>query len=290
MIKRLLRYWIIGLSLILLPFYALAQAPLSVQNAFKIFASIEPDKVVKIRFEIAPYHYLYQDKFSFHLKLPKKAKLGRIIKPQGAYMPLPFLKGQRMYTERVEIFVPILNLGKDQQSTLTITYQGCSEEGYCYPPVERFIHLNFKNETAKISLAPNLEQSINDSSQAVAWLEKQPLWLIPLGFIGFGLLLSLTPCVFPMIPILSSIILGYRNQLTMWKAFLLSLTYVVSMASMYAVIGAVAASIGHNFQIWFQKPIVIIVFSLLIIVLALCSFTGFYRLKLPLFLKNVCSK
>ena len=115
-------------------------------------------------------------------------------------------------------------------------------------------------------------------------LGEQRFWAIP-AFFGFGLLLAFTPCVFPMIPILSSLIAGQGATLTRRRALLLSLTYVLAMAATYTVAGVLAALLGQNLQIWFQNPWILAVFSGMFVVLALSMF-GLYELQLPATLQN----
>ena len=115
-------------------------------------------------------------------------------------------------------------------------------------------------------------------------LGEQRFWAIP-AFFGFGLLLAFTPCVFPMIPILSSLIAGQGATLTRRRALLLSLTYVLAMAATYTIAGVLAALLGQNLQIWFQNPWILAVFSGMFVVLALSMF-GLYELQLPATLQN----
>lgn len=254
--------------------------PMPVDRAFQLSASLHEDQVVIVHFNIAPHHYLYQNKLKFKIKKPEEAALGRILVPKGEEKQDPFFGKQSIYEGELNIPLPILNW-QTGQLVLEVNYQGCSSQGYCYPPTQKMIYMDANGGAGKIQ-APYAQEP----NAALAWLARQPLWLIPFGFIGFGLLLSLTPCTFPMIPILSSIILGYRGHLTARKAFLLSLTYVVSMASIYSLIGVLAGFLGSNFQMAFQTTWVILLFSGLFILLALCSFAGFYQLKLPAFLEK----
>ncbi len=254
--------------------------PLPIDKAFHLSASLHEDHVVILRFDIAPHHYLYQTKLKFEIQQPKEASLGSPLMPKAEMKADPFFGKQAVYEGKVNISLPILNW-EEGILTLVVNYQGCSSQGYCYPPTQRVIQVSLDGSVGE-ALMPSEELS----NPAMAWLARQPIWLIPFGFIGFGLLLSLTPCTFPMIPILSSIILGYRNQLTTQKAFLLSLTYVLSMASVYAVIGVLAGFAGSNLQMAFQATWVIVLFSALFILLALCSFAGIYWLKLPAFVEK----
>lgn len=258
--------------------------PIPVDRAFQLSASLHEDQVVIVHFNIAPHHYLYENKIKFQIKKPKGAVFGGILMPKAEEKQDPFFGKQAVYQGAINVPLPILNWDEGEV-VLQVDFQGCSSQGYCYPPTERILSLNSNVKGEKVETPYTQEPN-----RALAWLARQPIWLIPFGFIGFGLLLSLTPCTFPMIPILSSIILGYRGELTTTKAFLLSLTYVVSMACVYALIGVLAGFLGSNFQMAFQTTWVIVLFSSLFIALGLCSFAGFYKLKMPLFLEKQVMK
>ena len=129
------------------------------------------------------------------------------------------------------------------------------------------------------------EKRIEPEQDRLARLLGEQRFLAIPAFFGFGLLLALTPCVFPMIPILSSLIAGQGASLTRRRALLLSLTYVLAMAATYTIAGVLAALLGQNLQIWFQNPWVLAVFSAMFVALALSMF-GLYELQLPTSLQN----
>ena len=163
---------------------------------------------------------------------------------------------------------------------MKVSYQGCSELGICYQP-----------ETKEFAFS--LKGSFNNSSEqdliAQSFLSDN-LFIVLLSFFGFGLLLSLTPCVFPMIPILSSIIVSQPNHLmNAKKGFFLSLVYVLAMSLAYTIAGVLAALFGANLQASMQNPWVIACFSAVFILLALSMF-GFYEIKMPLFIQNKIHK
>lgn len=257
--------------------------PKSVDHAFQLSTTLNEDQVVTVHFNMAQHHYLYKKKIKFKIKKPKSAIFGRILMPEARIKEDPFFGQQAVYEDYVAISLPILNW-QEGPLILEVDYQGCSKQGYCYPPKQQIIHVQQNGKTESIQIPTQKPNA------ALAWLTQKPLWLIPFGFIGLGLLLSLTPCTFPMIPILSSIILGYRSNLTTRKAFLLSFIYVVSMASVYALIGIMAGFLGSNFQMAFQSTWVILLFSSLFILLAFCSLAGVYHLKLPVIFEKYLLK
>ena len=204
-------------------------------------------------------------------------------------------------------------------------YQGCAEIGVCYPPLSQIVTVNLPAWRPDPTTGPLATEARVDpaasakEAQAVARVEnssiappvaplpparteprptsnepeqdrlarllgEQRFWAIP-AFFGFGLLLAFTPCVFPMIPILSGLIVGQGARLTRQKAILLSLVYVVAMACAYTVVGLLAALLGQNLQAWFQNPWVVGLFSGLFVLLALSMF-GLYDLQLPAYLQN----
>ena len=177
--------------------------------------------------------------------------------------------------------------------TLSYQYQGCVEDKICYPPITKYLKVN--SDSGKILISDELPESAGIESTSVEnknlprseqdtfadLLKDVSLWSIFLFFLA-GIGLTFTPCVFPMIPILSSIIAGQGESITTRKAFSLSLVYVLSMASTYAVAGAIVGYYGaeYNIQVWFQDPLILSVFVGIFILLALSMF-GFYEIQMP---------
>jgi len=162
---------------------------------------------------------------------------------------------------------------------LQAKYQGCADRGICYPPMSKKIDLNLP-AALQPSVQQVSEQPLSEQDQIVQSLHKDSLVGTLFSFFGFGLLLSLTPCIFPMIPILSGIIVGNGNRITTFRAFLLSLSYVVASAFTYTVFGILAALFGSNLQTTFQQPWIIGLFSAIFVILSLSMF-GFYHLEVP---------
>jgi thiol:disulfide interchange protein DsbD len=177
--------------------------------------------------------------------------------------------------------------------TLIAKYQGCAEIGICYPPQTQRVSLSLPEAlvtavlpaaaAAPAAVAPAAsasDQPISEQDQIAAVLANSGLWVVIAAFFGFGLLLAFTPCVFPMIPILSGIIAGQGTKITTRKAFVLSLVYVLAMALTYTLVGVLAGLFGANLQAAFQDPWVLSAFALVFVLLALSMF-GFYDLQLP---------
>lgn len=294
-----LRWLCLLLVLFIVPCYASDQ-PLLPSQAFAFSAKIASADTVALNWVIAPEHYLYRERFSFKILQPKTASLAADL-PQGLTKTDNILGTYQIYA--ASLTVPLTIVHADNNNVeFQVTYQGCSEAGYCYPPMSHTVTVNFAHKTINVDvdvgpIAPATANAPTAQPPAQPMHDKildlllgKHLISIIFGFIGFGLLLSFTPCVLPMIPILSGIILGHGQHLSTKKAFALSLTYVVSMSLTYAIAGIIAAYLGSSIQTAFQKPWVIIAFSIVFVLLALSLF-GLYNLqpprKLEAFLANL---
>ncbi len=177
-----------------------------------------------------------------------------------------------VYTSNFQAILPISDV--IGQTSFVITYQGCSAtSGVCYPPEKKEVLLDpklFGAGSATLSETDTITKALQDNS----------IWVVILTFFIFGLLLSLTPCVFPMIPILSSIIAGQGDKITTSKAFSMSLVYVLAMSITYTTAGVLAGIFGKNLQVMFQNPWIIASFAIIFVILAFSMF-GFYELQLP---------
>ena len=249
--------------------------PLPADQAFQLTATAKDYQTILLQWKIAPNYYLYEKNFSVVVLKPANVMLGNPLYPAGAQL-LKTPSGDFMvYAHSVILPLPIIQ--SDQKSlVLRVNYQGCSHAGYCYPPASKIVEINlaanYMHWTSPLAI---------DVAPAVATPApvQKPLLLTLISFFGLGVLLSFTPCVLPMIPIISSIIVGQKNK-SHFHAFLLSLFYVIGSAVSYSMIGVLFGVIGKNIQVVFQNPWVIISFSLLFIVMAL-SLLGFFQLQLP---------
>ena len=256
---------------------------LPAEQAFQFFATVKDDNTLRLNWVIAEGYYLYKDKIKLALSNTASVQLGEFKIPQGKpYHDEAFGQVQIFYNE-LSFDVPLTRSTTSSQAiTLTAKYQGCAERGVCYPPMESKVELQLPKATQLITHSPTVTPTskLSEQDQIFQSLQNNSLPLTLLSFFGFGLLLAFTPCIFPMIPILSGIIVGQGDSVTPRKAFLLSLSYVLASALTYTAFGILAALFGSNLQTVFQEPWIIAVFSGIFVLLSLSMF-GFYNLELP---------
>lgn len=261
--------------------------PISADQAFQFSATAKNYQTILVMWNIAPNYYLYQQHFSFRVLKPTGVTLGNPLYPSNTQPLKTGLGTFQVYTGSLVIPLPIIQ-SNEKSLVLQVKYQGCSKAGYCYPPMTKVVPINLAANFMQsvsglaIDVAPTLTTEAPQQTEHTylsTLLDNHSFFLMILGFLGFGVLLSLTPCVLPMIPILSSMIIG-REKMSHTHSFLLSLFYVAGMAVTYAFIGVIFGLLGSNIQIIFQKPWIIIAFSLLFVLMALSLF-GLFQLQLP---------
>ena len=173
--------------------------------------------------------------------------------------------------------------------TLEVTFQGCADIGVCYMPIKETVSFDLSDESfnwwGTTSTPDKTTPFISEQNRIADSLKTGSVWLIILSFLGFGLLLAFTPCIFPMLPILSGIVVGQGLNLNTRRAFWLSLSYVLASALTYTVFGVLAGLFGSNLQALFQEPWVIIAFSGIFVLLALSMFGGF-QVQIPSFIQT----
>ncbi|WP_300454204.1 protein-disulfide reductase DsbD [Accumulibacter sp.] len=255
--------------------------------AFRPTARAIDGQNIEVRFAIAKGYYLYRDKFRFAAE-PATVPLGAAALPPGKAKDDETFGKVEVYYETVVIRLPVeRNSSGPLALILKVTSQGCADAGVCYPPQQQKLNLQLPDPTAVA--APSEPGPVTDESGRIAQLFRHSgFWLLVGSFFGFGLLLSLTPCVFPMIPIVSSIIVGAgRNgrPVSHWHGFVLSLTYVLGMALTYAAAGIAAGLTGTLLATALQNPWVLGGFAALFVALSLSMF-GFYELQMPTFLQS----
>lgn len=259
-------------------------------QAFRFFADALDGDTLLVRWDIAEGYYLYKDKLTFRLIDGAGASLGEAALPPGETKADPLFGNVVVFHNRLEARLPLRRAGEITRIDLEVGYQGCAEAGICYPPINKRVSLDLPPAGAAASDAPALASVVTGAAEQVepvaeqdrlaALLAGDNALVTVLAFFGFGLLLALTPCVFPMIPILSGIIAGQGSRITARKAFVLSVTYVLAMSVTYTVAGVIAGKSGENLQAALQNPWVLSVFAAVFVVLALSMF-GFYELQLP---------
>lgn len=256
---------------------AAAFQPLPPQLAFKPQVRAIDARTLEVRFEITRGYYLYGDKFRFQLDA-EGATLGAPRLPKGKSVEDATFGRVDVYYDRVRLTLPVERPpGGALAATLHITSQGCAEAGVCYPPLRQSLPVELPPAGA-VTASAGL--SGDESGTIGRWLGEAAPWLVVVSFFGFGLLLAFTPCVFPMLPIVSGIIVGAGTQVTPRRGLVLSLAYVFGMAVAYAAAGVAAGLSGTLLAAALQNAWVLGGMAVLFVALALSMF-GVYELQLP---------
>ena len=265
--------------------------------AFKPTAKALDGETAEVRFAIAKGYYLYRDKFRFKAE-PETITLGQAQYLAGKMKKDDLFGEVEVYYKEAVIRVPVeRNSSGTLPLTLKLTSQGCADGGICYPPQVQTVSLTLPDPATTPAAKPMAAQttvgSSDESGQIAQLLKDASFWVVVVSFFGFGLLLSLTPCVFPMIPILSGIIVGAggknSHKVSHSRAFMLSLAYVLGMAITYAAAGIAAGMTGTLLSAALQNAWVLGAFALVFVVLSFSMF-GFYELQFPTFLQSKMSE
>lgn len=222
-----------------------------------------------LSWQIHPDYYLYRQQIKI---VPKNATLGAFTLPEGIAHHDEFYGEVAIFKQQLALKIPITQAGDG--ASVSVTYQGCAEAGFCYPPETRVVPLAAVIAGATpVTEAP--PTAANEPTPAPAELPFSPLWAL---LIGIGI--AFTPCVLPMYPLISAIILGREKPHSQRRILLLAVVYVQGMALTYTLLGLVVAAAGLQFQAALQHPYVLIGLSALFVLLALSMF-GLYSLQLP---------
>ncbi|MBL8396820.1 MAG: protein-disulfide reductase DsbD [Candidatus Accumulibacter sp.] len=298
--QRILRFLTVWpLAWLLMVPSALAEEFLSPEQAFQASVRAIDGQTLEVRFAIADNYYLYRDKFRFAVS-PDTVVLGVADLPLGKQKQDETFGAVEVYYRQVLIRLPVTARGSlaAVPLTLQVTSQGCAEAGICYPPQQQQLAVTLPAidgvpNAGPMTSAPSSTAMSSDVSGRIAHLfQTGDVWLLVGSFFGFGVLLSLTPCVFPMIPILSAIIVGAgesQGGISHARGLVLSLGYVLGMATTYALVGVAAGLTGTLLATALQTPWVLGGFAALFVLLALSMF-GFYELQLPIFLQSRLSE
>jgi thiol:disulfide interchange protein DsbD len=268
---------------------------LTVDEAFRLQTELS-DGMLYARWEMPPGYYLYRHQFGFEVEESADVQVGTPQIPEGKHKEDEFFGEVEVYYHDVEIAVPVV--GRPAQAVeIAISYQGCADRGLCYPPQTRSV--SFASEDPGFAGAPGSRAVLatassglgapppaTEESRLAALLSEGALtWALGVFFVG-GIALAFTPCVLPMVPILSSIIVG-EGEVSRGRAFSLSLAYVLGMAVTYAGLGVLMGFFGAelNLQASLQSPVVLVCFAAVFALLSLSMF-GFYELRLPSALQN----
>lgn len=268
-------------------------------EAFRFRAEVKDADTLWVNWQIADGYYLYREKIKLALAEEAGTSLGSVVVPHGEPRHDEEFGAVEVFHRELGFAVPLRREGREATTIrLQARFQGCAERGVCYPPMEKTVSLELPAGTGtgaasvesaaaecEIGPATGFVEPISEQCQVAAGLKGDSLGLTLASFLGMGLLLAFTPCVFPMIPILSGIIVGQGHRLTTRRAFLLSLSYVLASALAYTVFGILAGLFGGNLQALLQDPRVIAATSALFVVLALSMF-DLFTLQLPAFLQT----
>jgi thiol:disulfide interchange protein DsbD len=228
---------------------------------------------LNLTWQIKDGYYLYRKQVSI---TPAQASVGPLQLPNGEWHEDEFFGKSEIY--RHQLTLPVTLNQASKGATLTVTYQGCAEAGFCYPPETKVVPLSEVIAPAKATpeaVVPPAAQINNPVSEPPATLPFSALWAL---LIGIGI--AFTPCVLPMYPLISGIVLGGKQRLSTGRALLLAFIYVQGMALTYTALGLVVAAAGLKFQAALQHPYVLIGLSAVFILLALSMF-GLFSLQLP---------
>ena len=241
---------------------------LKADEAFVVSLAKEKDKFLIINFKIEKGYYLYKDKIKIYYD---GKKISEIKFPESKITEDDFFGISEIYETSFYLKIKM----NEKVQSVQVSYQGCADKGLCYAPTKKIF--NISENTSVIKSAGN---KISDSDKIYKKLSSNNILVNIILFIGFGLLLSFTPCVLPMVPILSGIILK-SNKNSLNKPFLLSLNYVLGLCTLYFLVGIFVgySSDIYNIQSIFQDPIYLIIFSIILVFLSLSMF-GFYELKI----------
>lgn len=262
--------------------------------AFVVTAKQGTGNSIQTNWLIQDGYYLYKDKISVAAADTSQATLGELPLPKGKEKEDEYFGLIVSIDHEFNAEIPITNLAANTSSVdLIVKYQGCAKAGLCYPPITKNITVNLDSSAGGGIAAGSTNSTgsagtgsgsgagfISEQDKIASTLASGKLLATIAIFFGLGLLLAFTPCVFPMIPILSSIIVGQGKEISTSKAFSLSVVYVLAMGVTYTAAGIIVAKSGENIQIMFQNPWVIGVFAGIFVLLSLAMF-GFYELQMP---------
>ena len=265
---------------------------LPADQAFVVDVHAVNEHTLLANFKVTPDYYLYRNKISFSPS-DDKFHIARVDLPAGETKVDPNFGKLEVYHQSFQAEIILDKVDATNPLTLNVSYQGCSDKGLCYPPIEKTFHVEFVQTLSASPALPSAKvtkQNIpdNDNTQIAKLFKGGSFWLIVSFFFGAGLLLALTPCIFPMIPILSGIIVGRGHKITHAHAFILSLAYVLGMSITYAIAGVAAGYSGNLISNALQTPWVLGSFAAVFVVLSLSMF-GFYELQLPSALQSKLS-
>ncbi len=270
-----------------------AQEFLDPDDAFRITASQGDGRTIILQWRVEQGYYLYRDKIAVTPKDGTRLTLGLPQLPAGRVTQDEYFGEVTSIEHDFQSTVPVLQVARDMRAAeLLVSYQGCAEAGLCYPPLTKTLVVDFNPDlgagtpwTGSNGSAADPPGFQSEQDRLAGLLASGKLWLTVASFFGLGVLLAFTPCVFPMIPILSGIIVGQGAGVSTSRAFTLSLIYVLAMSVAYTAAGIAVGLSGENIQFWLQTPWVLGAFAGILVLLSLSMF-GLYELQLPQALRS----
>jgi thiol:disulfide interchange protein DsbD len=253
-----------------------------VDEAFRPVLIPIDGNTVEVTFEVLEGYYLYKDKISV-TALSDSVQLGRLDLPEGKIKFDEFFGESEVYFDDVFATLPLARATPESmQLELEVNFQGCAEGGLCYPPTTRVVSTMLPEATAVTDLAalPDRNAPVSEQAKLAQVITQSSIWVTIGVFFLAGLGLALTPCVLPMVPILSGIIAGEGDNVSPSRGFYLAFTYVMGMALVYTAAGVAAAAAGLQLQATFNQPWVLVLFSGLFVFLAIGMF-GAFELQMP---------
>ncbi len=259
-------------------------------QAFVLAADSASRDRVQVRWDIADDYYLYRDKVTVKTTATN-VQLGSVSIPGGEKQHDEYFGEQVVFHDEMLAVVPVVAAAGVTEVPLEITYQGCADAGLCYPPIRKTVVVQLASMTVAAAADAAPEPMRSEQDLLADKIRDGNLFAVLATFFGFGLLLAFTPCVLPMVPILSGIIVGAGGgqPVPRSRAFALSVAYVLGMAITYTIAGAAFAAAGQQAQAFFQKPWMIVLFAALFVWLALGMF-GLFNLQVPGWLQERVSR
>ena len=265
-------------------------------EAFVFTHQRQPDGRLQLAWQIAPRYYLYRDKFKVESP-DRTATVALETLPPGEEKDDEEFGKVRIFRDTLTAYASVQPAVGTSQIAVKVTYQGCAEDGICYPPIRKTLALPVVAGAGATTNSPDVAPAsapvartngplalVADGPSEVDRISNElagsGLPKVMASFLGFGLLLSLTPCVFPMVPIVSGLVVGEHGKASAARGLALSGVYVLAMAGVYALAGLLAGLFGQNLQAAFQHPVALVAFSAIFVALALSMF-GFFHLQLP---------
>jgi len=253
------------------------------EKAFRLSATADTRGGVKLDWVIAPGYYLYRDRIKI---ADDSNQIAAPQFPEGQIKQDEYFGKQVVYHQELIASVPLKSSALAARAmTLHVTYQGCAEAGLCYPPTTQTLKIDFPAGGARAAAAAGSGVYVSEQNRLAALLESGSLLAVLLQFFIGGVVLAFTPCVLPMVPILSGLIVGQGRSVSTARAFSLSLTYVIGMSLTYTITGVAFAAAGKQVQAVFQQPWIIVLFAALFLVMALSMF-GLFTLQMPSFIQT----